>query len=110
VFNNINIWNGHKDLKEPTIESYVIFSEEPFTSHMSYARNGQGRPQTEWIDLTQSSPALTVARRSWKIRALVIFKTTIASQEKHNVLVIWSIENEKAKCLNFEEIIEDFAE
>jgi len=88
VFNHINIWNGHKGLKEPTIESYVIFSEEPFTSHVSYARNGQGRPQADWTDLTRSSPALTVARRSWRIRALVIFKTATASQEKHNVLVI----------------------
>jgi hypothetical protein len=88
----------------------MIFPEEPFTSYMSYARNGRGRPQADWTDLTQSSPALTVAQRSWRIRALVLFKTTAVSQEKHNILAILSIESEKAKYLNFEKTTEDFAE
>lgn len=73
MFDNTNICDGHKDLTEPTLEIFVIFPEEPFTSYMSYARNGQGRPLADIIDLTQSSPALTVALRSGRIRGLVIF-------------------------------------
>jgi len=101
VFNNISIFNGHKDLTEQTLESFVIFPEEPFTSYMSYARNGQGRPQANWTDQAQSSTALTLAWRSWRIRAIVIFKTTIISQDKHNILALLSIQTEKGEIFKF---------
>jgi hypothetical protein len=110
VFNNTNICDVYKDLTEPTIEIFIIFPEEPFISYMSYARNGQGPPLADRIDLMQSSPVLTVALLSGRIRALVIFKTTTLSEEKHNILAILLIENEKAKFLNFEKVIEDFFE
>jgi len=88
MFKNTNICNDHKDLTEPALDIFVTFPEEPFTSYISYPRNGQGRPQADRTDLTHSIPALTVVLLSGSIRALVIFKTTTLSEEKHNILAI----------------------